>query len=158
MGEHENEHQNEHQNEDENVGAAAPKKDQRKVFIRDAALFHGKLLLDGLRDFILFPAALIAALVDVVRRDDPPGRHFYDVVHFGQQTERWIDLFEVVDRAPETDMPRPTLEGPSLDNLVDEVEAKLRAGHEKGEISAAAKQAIDQILEAAKKAVNKSRG
>jgi hypothetical protein len=145
-------------NESENTGGTIPDNDPRRVFLRDAAVFHGKLLLDGLRDVILFPVALVTAVVDAVRRDEPPGRHFYDVVHFGKETERWINLFEAVDRAPETGQPRPHIEGPSLDEFVDDLERKFKAGHDKGEISAPAKQAIDQILEAAKKAFSNSKG
>jgi hypothetical protein len=140
------------------TGAAESRDKLSKVFLRDAAVFHGKLLLDGFRDVVLFPVALITVLVDVVRRDDPPGRRFYDVVHFGKQTERWIDLFEAADRAPETDRPRPEIDGPSLDEFIDDFGQKLKDGHEKGELSASAKRTVEQILEAAKKAMDRSAG
>ena len=143
-------------NESENTIEPAP--DLRRVFLRDAVVFQGKLLLDGLRDVILFPVALIATAVDFVKRDDPPGRHFYDVVHFGKETEQWIDLFEAVERAPETSRRRPNIKGPSLDDFIDDVEGKLKTGHERGELSAAAKRVVEQILETAKKAFDDSAG
>ena len=145
-------------NESENSPDTTPEMDARRVFVRDAIVFQGKLLLDGFRDVILFPVALIAAAVDFVRRDDPPGRHFYDVVHFGKETEQWIDLFEAVDRAPETGRPRPNLKGPNLDEFIDDVEKKLKAGHEKGELSASAKELVEEMMEAAKRAFNNSAG
>jgi hypothetical protein len=138
------------------IGAPSAEEDPRRVFLRDATVFHGKLLLDGLRDVILFPVALVTAVIDLIRRDNPPGRHFYDVVHFGKQTEQWIDLFEAVNRAPETDRPRATIDGPSLDDLLNDLEGKLRSGEEKGEISASLMRAMEQLREAAKQAINDS--
>jgi hypothetical protein len=75
-------------------------------------------------------------------------------VHFGKQTEQWIDLFEAADRAPETDRPRPEIDAPSLDELANQLERKLRREHAEGDISASAKEAIERILEAAQNAIN----
>ena len=132
----------------------SPETDARNAFLRDAALFHGKLALDGLRDLLLFPATLIAASVDVFTRSKPVGRYFYDVLHFGKETERWIDLFSAVDRAPATERPRPNLGAPSLDELVGQFERKLKAEHESGELSEAAKRALERLREAARRAMN----
>lgn len=137
-----------------NTEAAPADTDVRKEFLRDAVVFQGKLLVDGLRDLILFPATLLAAGVDYFTRAEPVGRHFYDVVLFGKHTERWIDLFAAADRAPPTDRARPEFDAPSLDELVSQLEKKLKAERESGEISAAAKRAIDRVLDAAKNAMN----
>ncbi|HMB72898.1 MAG TPA: hypothetical protein VKQ06_04955 [Gammaproteobacteria bacterium] len=145
-------------NENANAPATSHSRDPRNVFLRDAVVFHGKLMLDGLRDVILFPVALVAAIIDLIWRDDPAGHRFYDVVHFARQTEQWIDLFEAADRAPDTDRPRPHIEGPGLDQFIDDIETKLKAGHEKGELSASAKKAVEQMLEAAKKAMDGKAG
>lgn len=131
---------------------------QRNGFLRDAVVFQGKLLFDGLRDLVLMPVALIATVADVISREEPHGRRFYDVVHFGKQTENWINLFGAAERAPETDTPRPTMDGPSLDDFVDEFEQKLRSEHEKGDLSASAKEAFERIAEAARNAAAHSRG
>lgn len=138
----------------ENSDSAAPELDARQSFIRDAVVFQGKLIVDGLRDVVLWPVALVAAGIDLVKRDEIPGRRFYDVVHFGKQTEQWIDLFEAADRAPETDRPRPEIDAPSLDELANQLERKLRREHAEGDISASAKEAIERILEAAQNAIN----
>jgi hypothetical protein len=143
-------------NPQENGSSGSNESHSRQVFLRDAALFHGKLFVDGIRDLILFPAALVAVGVDLIKRGEPAGRYFYDVVHFGKQTEQWINLFEVVDTAPDTDSPRPSIGAPSIDQLIDDLETKLKAGYDKGEISATAKRAIDQILAATKRAIRNS--
>lgn len=120
----------------------------RNRLLRDAAVFQGKLILDGLRDVVLFPAALIAVAVDFFKKDEPVGKRFYDVLHFGQQTEHWIDLFEAVERAPETEAPRPTIDVPSLDDFIDELERKLKAEYEKGDVAASAREAVDRAIDA----------
>jgi len=140
------------------IDTQSPETDDRQTFLRDAAVFHAKLIIDGLRDLVLFPVTLVATGIDLVRRDDPPGRRFYAVVHFGKQTQEWLDLFEAADRAPETDRPRPTITAASFDDLADQFEQKIREEVEKGEISAAARRAIDQIVEAAQRAVRAARG
>jgi len=153
-----NDNENENENAVEEPQDTNPERDPRHVFLRDAVVFHGKLMLDGFRDVILFPVALITALVDLIRPDDTPGRRFYDVLHFARETEQWIDLFEAADRAPATDRPRPNIDGPRLDEFIDDVEKKLRAGHEKGELSASAIEIVEQMLEAARKAMDRSKG
>jgi hypothetical protein len=135
-----------------NTESLSTEPDVRREFLRDAAVFQGKLLVDGLRDLILFPATLVAAGIDFFTRSEPVGRYFYEVLHFGKETERWIDLFEAADRAPETE--RPGFNAPSLDELVDQLEKKLKAERETGEMSAAAKRAIERVRDAAKRAMN----
>ena len=144
-------------NENEEPQAPNSGRNPRSVFVRDAVVFHGKLMLDGFRDVILFPVSLVMALVDLIRPDDTPGRRFYDVVHFARETEQWIDLFAAAARAPASDRPRPAIDAPRLDEFIDDVEAKLRAGHEKGELSASAIEVVEQMLEAARKAMDRSK-
>ena len=142
----------------EETANPSPELDFRGQYLRDAVVFQGKLLVDGVRDFMLMPIALVATGVDLIKREVPPGRRFYDIVHFGKQTELWIDLFEAADRAPETDEPRPKIDAPSLDEIIDRFEQKLKAEYEKGDISASARQTIDEIVAAAKKAMKDSNG
>lgn len=131
-----------------------PEFHSRGRFFRDAILFQGKLALDGLRDLALVPVSLFAALMDIVSRTDPPGRRFYEVVHFGKQTEQWIDLFGAVDLDAGT-YHRHDIDLPSIDEFVDNLEQKLKAEREKGELSASAKQAFERIIEAARNASNR---
>jgi len=143
-------------NASEGAGRPSGESHSRKAFLRDAAVFHGKLFLDGLCDVILFPTALVAVAADLIRRDEPLGRHFYDVVHLGKQSEQWINLYEVADRLPAPDSPRRNIDAPNLDQMVDDLETKLKNVYDKGEISAAARQAIDQAMEATRRAIRNS--
>ena len=124
----------------------------RGRFLRDAALFQGKLAVDGFRDLCLMPVALIATILDAITRAEPPGRMFYEVLHFGRQTERWIDLFGAAGRAPNPDESRMPVDIPSLDDFVEQFEQKLRTERENGDVSASAKEAIDRLVRAARSA------
>lgn len=136
--------------------ATAGQQVSRQMFLRDAVVFHGKLMLDGVRDVVLFPVSVIAALIDFFRRDEPPGRRFYDVLHFARETERWINLFEAADRVPEGAHPRPNIGGPRLDEFIDDVEGKLREGYESGELSAKARATVEEMLSAAKRTMERA--
>lgn len=136
---------------------ASIERHSHRDFGRDAIVFQGKLLLDGLRDVILFPVSLAAAAIDLIKRDDSPGRRFYDVLHLGKQTEQWIGLFDAVNGAPEPDRPRREFDGPSLDELVVLLERKLGAERERGGISERAKRAAERIRDIARDALRNGR-
>ena len=132
-----------------------PETNWRWQFGRDVLVFQGKLLMDGLRDLTLFPISIFAALVDVIKGGDRPGRHFYDVVHFGRQTEIWIHLFEAADRAPETERPRPQIDIPSVDEYVSRLEGMIKQEYDRGDISASAKRVVDETIHAAERVLKK---
>ncbi|MEM9384516.1 MAG: hypothetical protein AAGA68_05605 [Pseudomonadota bacterium] len=73
--------------------------------LRDAAAFQVKLVVDGLRDVLLSPLSLIAAIAGLAL-----GRHewFYDLLHLGRRTERWIDLFSAARRVGEAQSQAPS--------------------------------------------------
>ncbi len=123
-----------------------PEPNWRWQFARDVLVFQGKLLMDGLRDLTLSPISIFAALIDVFKGGDRAGRHFYDVVHFGRQTELWINLFEAADRAPETERPRPEIDFPSIDDFVNRFEDMIKEEYQRGDISASAKRVVDETV------------
>jgi hypothetical protein len=61
--------------------------------IRETAVLQIKLLVDGLRDAILIPLSLVAALIGVMRGGPDCGREFRRVIKLGRRSERWINLF-----------------------------------------------------------------
>jgi hypothetical protein len=88
--------------------------------LRDVVVFQGKLLIDGLRDLLLSPVSIFAALIDLLVPGDDGGKRFYGVVRFGRRTERWINLFGAAD-------PRDPDKPPSaVDALLDELEVLMR--------------------------------
>ena len=65
----------------------------RKVIIRDLVIFQVKLAIDGLKDVVLLPASLVAALVDLIFPGKRPGRFFYLVMRVGESFDHWLSLY-----------------------------------------------------------------
>jgi hypothetical protein len=60
---------------------------------RDLVFFQLKLLVDTLRDFILSPVSIAAALIDLMLSKFQPPRYFHAVLRLGERSEEWIDLW-----------------------------------------------------------------
>jgi len=107
--------------------------------LRDVIVFQGKLFVDGLRDLLLSPASIIAALIDLLVPGDDGGKRFYSVVRFGRRTERWINLFGAADpRDP--DKP-PT----AVDVLLADLEGLMRDPQRRDEARARAEALVERM-------------
>ena len=56
-------------------------------------LFQLKLGADGLRDLILVPVSMVAALAGLLTSRDDPAKYFRRILILGRKSERWINLF-----------------------------------------------------------------
>lgn len=72
------------------------------VLFRDFAIFHIKLLLDGLKGVALFQAGIVAFCLDMIfmlfagsRRS----RFFYTVLNWGERADLWLNLYGASKRA-----------------------------------------------------------
>ena len=72
---------------------AEPTKRKRGPLIRAVVILQLKLALSALRDLVLIPLALIAALLDFVRMRDHEPRFFRSVLRIGEHSDRWIDVW-----------------------------------------------------------------
>ncbi len=118
--------------------AGPPPARERWALIRDVAVLQAKLLADALRDLLLAPLALLAAVVDLVR---PGGGLFDEVLRLGRRTDRWINLFgheAAGDSEGEA----------SIDELASKLERRIREKYEAGGVTAQAKEAVDRALDA----------
>ena len=63
-----------------------------QVLLRDLIIFHLKLLMDGLKDVVLFQLSIVAAAYDLVlgRRLERP--LFYRVVSLSERFDLWLNL------------------------------------------------------------------
>lgn len=111
--------------------------------IRDAVVFQFKLLVDGVRDFVLIPVSLAAAIISFLKPGAKAGTEFYDVVAFGRTTERKINLFSAADKCAADPVAE---ELPDLDTLVDEIESFARKEYA-GERFAPARQRLQKLLD-----------
>lgn len=125
---------------------------QRWGFLRDVAVFQVKLLMDWVRDLLLSPISLIAALLGVILHPDRPGQYFYEVLRLGKLSERWINLFGAGQSARG---------GVRVDRGADELFARLEKivveQHARGGMTASAKSAIDKAFDAVHDQVAKRR-
>lgn len=122
---------------------------------RDLAVFQAKLFVDGIKDLVLAPVSLVAALVGLLLHRDDPGRPFYAVLRLGHGFDRWVNLFgqdqrslpPAPDRPPQNPSSSPPSGGEGLDAYVTRVEQALVEQYRRGGLTAKAKDAIDQAID-----------
>ena len=133
---------------DENTGTETDHS-ERWMLIRDTAVLQVKLVVDGLRDFLLVPASLIAAIVSLsTAKDGRPGPQFYQLLAIGKQSERSINLFGAYDHAPDDITHHDPLGDMNIDELVGRVESFVVGEFKRGGMTANAKEQIDKALDA----------
>ncbi len=121
---------------------APPSKAARWGLIRDLAMFQVKLLVDGLKDLVLGPLSLIAGILDLVRGTNPATGKFQGVLRVGAAFDRWVGLFDAVERKE-----LGAGEQASLDMQLRRLEALIVEQHQRGGVTADAKQALDKALD-----------
>lgn len=72
---------------------------EKKVVLRDLTIFQAKLMLDGVKDLVLAPLAIVAAATDLMWPGERVGHRFYGVVIIGERFDRWLNLFGAADHA-----------------------------------------------------------
>ncbi|MDX1509000.1 MAG: hypothetical protein R3358_12015 [Woeseiaceae bacterium] len=128
--------------------AVVDKRPDRWTLIRDAAVLQVKLIVDGLRDFLLVPASLVAAIVSLVNSSGgKPGPQFYELLDLGKRSERWINLFGARAHSPEL-AAEESLNDMDIDQIVGKVESFVVEEYRRGGITAQAKDGIDKALNA----------
>ncbi len=118
----------------------------RWTLIRDLVVFQGKLFLDGLMDIILSPVSLVLGTIDLITGGPTGGDRFYRLLHFGRRADSWINLFGDADRLYKPISPTHRYDS-GLDDIVDHLEDLVRRQHEKGGVTAAAKDTIDEAID-----------
>ncbi len=116
------------------------------TLVRDAAVLQVKLIVDGLRDLLLVPASLVAAIISLAKtRDGLPGDVFYRLVSVGKQSERWINLFGALRNAPKHVVEEHYFGTADIDEIVTRVESFVVDEYQRGGVT---KQARDRLNEA----------
>ncbi len=122
------------------------------VMIRDIAVFQFKLIVDGLRDFLLVPASLIVGLVSVAKtKDGVPGREFYRLVAAGKQSEHWINLFGALKNAPPDVAEEFNFGTADIDEIVSKVETFVVDEYKRGGVTAQARDSLNAAMERMKR-------
>lgn len=114
----------------------------RLSLIWSVLVFQLKLVVDGMRDFILVPVSLIAALMGLLTGGSEPARYYNQVLAFGRRTERWINLFG-------------RQKGSTSDDLIEPLKERVFRETESNPLfqkaSSAMNRSLDQVNEAVKK-------
>lgn len=131
-----------------------PAEPDRGTIVRDAIILQGKLVIDGLRDALLIPVSLVAAIISIFQTGSERGRLFYEVVQLGRRSERWINLFAAADRL---DAPVAPPGGPSLDEYLSQVESRIVEDYRGRALTRSAREAIDGLVERIEAARRRSR-
>lgn len=100
------------------------------VTLRDFAVFQCKLLLDGLKDFVLLNLSVIAIVFDAVSGRMTHPRSFYGVVRLSRRFEEWLKLHRLrgarIDDEEGTILEDLIDDAPDADRLADEFEKLVR--------------------------------
>ena len=73
-----------------------------KVSCRDFAIFQLKLLIDGMKDGMVFTVSFVAFAADLVFKRHGQRRFFYRVLRLSERFDLWLNLHGAAERA-ETD-------------------------------------------------------
>jgi hypothetical protein len=105
----------------------------RWQIVRDVSMFQLKLFLDGLKDVLLMPLSLIAALWGVVGMSRQSRRALYTVMRLGKGYDDWVDLYGRAD--PDKRLGKGSRAG-KLDDYVDLAEKVMLDARGRGKTSA----------------------
>jgi hypothetical protein len=115
--------------------------------IRDIALLQVKLVVDGLRDFILVPVSLVVGFISVFRTGNSSGNEFYNLLRLGRKSERWINLFGAADRVPAPTGERDRFSDQDIDTLVHRVESFVVDEYKEGRMTRQARDRLNRFLD-----------
>lgn len=112
----------------------------RIQLIRESVTLQAKLLVDGFRDALLIPIALVATLIGLFRGGQDCHREFHGVLRLGRRSERWINLFG--NRYP----PNTETQAGSMDAILNQVEAIVVDQYRKGRNASETREAVSKAL------------
>jgi len=119
----------------------------RWTLIRDIAVLQVKLIVDGLRDFILVPVSLLTGIVSLVKSETGSDNSFYDLLRLGKKSEDWINLFGAAEQLPTTDREYVNFPEEDIDAIVSRVENFVIDEYRKGGVTRQAKERLDKALD-----------
>ncbi len=127
----------------------------RWTLIRDILVLQLKLVVDGLRDFILVPVSLIIGIVSLLKSGDSYGSQFYELLRTGRRSERWINLFGAAERVYGPSNHDDRFPTEDIDEMVSRVESFVVDEYRQGGVTRQAKDKLDRALDSLHKMASK---
>ena len=112
----------------------------RVTLFREAATLQLKLLADGIRDAILIPVSILAALIGLLEGGENCDRLYRRVIKLGRRSERWINLF---GHQRPLDISHPA---GSIDKILGQVEAVVVDQYKKDRSTTETREATRKAL------------
>jgi len=129
----------------------------RWTLIRDILVLQLKLVVDGLRDFILVPISLVVGIVSLVKSGDAVGSEFYQLLRTGRRSERWINLFGAAERVYGPSGADDRFPTEDIDEMVSRVESFVVDEYSQGGVTRQAKNQLDRALDSLHKLAHRKR-
>lgn len=123
-----------------------PTAGDRWTLTRDIAVLQVKLIVDGLRDFILVPVSLIAGIISLFSGGRSRDNGFYRLLRIGRRSEKWINLFGAADRVKPAVEERVTFPQDDIDSLVRKLEDMVVDEYRSGGVTKQARDHLEQLL------------
>src|SRR5690606_29292457 len=76
---------------------------ENRVLLRDLLIFQLKLLLDGLKDVVVFWMAIGATAPDMLFPGETRGHRFYGVMRSAERFDQWLNLYGAAAHAGENE-------------------------------------------------------
>jgi len=118
----------------------------RWTLIRDILVLQVKLVVDGLRDFVLVPISMLIGIISLLKAGNASGREFYDLLRVGRRSERWINLFGAAERVYGPAIADDRFPAEDIDELVSRVESFVVDEYRQGGVTRQAKDQLDRAL------------
>jgi hypothetical protein len=119
----------------------------RWTLIRDIIVLQLKLVVDGLRDFILVPISLLVGIISLVKGGESSGSEFYELLRTGRRSERWINLFGAAERVYGPSIADDHFPAEDIDEIVGRVETFVVDEYRQGGVTRQAKEQLDRALD-----------
>ena len=123
----------------------SPDSNARWTFFRDVVVFQLKMLLDNLRDIVLMPVALGAAVIDLLYRGEREGALFYKVLRWGLHSEEVIDVYSSIEHHDPGRF--KVSRAYTVDGVIEQLENVVTREVEKGGTAASIKTAMDRAID-----------
>ena len=109
----------------------------RVRMLLDVFVFQFKLSLDGIRDLVLIPISLGAALLGLLLGGDEPRRYFDRLLKLGRRSDRFINLFEQHSDDSE----------PTSDSMLEPLKQRVLEHTHESPVTSRVSEALDQLTE-----------